>query len=97
MDEHSKQQWADVSHEHAKECLERISSGEADAAYEFAQIFMSRIPQKDIEIFLLAVEAFARQSAVLGCAEAKAFLEKEWGELKPVLESRLNRVFGAKP
>jgi hypothetical protein len=97
MDEHSKQQWTDLSHEHAKECLEKISAGEADGAFEFAQIFLSRIPQKDTEIFLLAVEALARQSAVLGCAEAKTFLENEWGELKPVLEKRLNREFGAKP
>lgn len=93
MDENSKKQWADISHEHAQECLERISSGEADGAYEFAQIFMSRVPQKDIEIILLAAEALARQSAALGCAEAQAFLVKEWPELKSVLERRLNRVF----
>lgn len=96
MDKRSKKQWADISHEHAQECLDRISSGEIDGAYEFAQIFMSRVPQKDIEIILFAIEAFARQSAALGCDDAKAFLAKEWTELQPVLRSRLNRAFDIK-
>jgi hypothetical protein len=94
MDKQSTEQWAETSRAHAQECLERISSGAPDAAHELAQIFMSRVAQKDVEMFLLVIEALARQSASLGCQDAKDFLETDWPQLRPTLKRRYSTVFG---
>lgn len=92
MDEQSMKKWAEISHEHAHECLERISAGDPGAAYELAQIFISRVPQKDTGILLIVIEALIRQSATLGSAEARDFLADGWVEMKAMLERRLSKA-----
>lgn len=97
MDKQSKEQWASISHEHAQDCLSRIASSDPEASYELAQIFMSRVPQKDVGIILIVIEALIRQSAMLGSAEAQKFLADGWAEMKANLERRLERTFSSSP
>lgn len=97
MDEQSREEWASASYEHAQDCLSRIGKGDPDACYELAQIFMSRIPQKDVGAILVVTEALIRQSAAQGSTEAQKFLAEGWGEMKAALERRLERAFRANP
>lgn len=88
---------AEINHELIRECLERISSGDKDAAFDLAQLYMTRVVKQDVEVMLCVIEGLARQSAALGSAEAKDFLEGDWPGLKPVLERRLGRTFRSDP
>lgn len=89
MDENAAQ----VNHELIRACLDRISSGDKDAAFDLAQLYMTRVVQKDVHAMLSVVEGLARQSIALGSTEAKDFLEGDWPQLRQVLERRLNRTF----
>lgn len=97
MDEQSREEWASISHEHARDCLSRIGKGDPEACYELAQIFMSRMPQKDVGTILVVAEALIRQSAAQGSTEAQQFLAEGWGEMKAALERRLERTFRSSP
>ena len=97
MDENSREQWAEISQEHAQDCLSKIGKGDPDACYELAQIFMSRVPQKDVGIILLVTEALIRQSAAQGSTEAQQFIADGWNEMKAALERRLERMFRSDP
>lgn len=88
---------AETNHELVRECLERISSGDKEAAFDLAQLYMSRVVKQDVEVMLLVVEGLARQSAALGSSEAKDFLAGEWSELRQVLARRLERTFRSSP
>lgn len=88
---------AEMNHELVRECLERISSGDKDAAFDLAQLYMTRVVKQDVEVMLLAIEGLARQSAALGSTEARDFLAGEWSELKQVLARRLERTFRSSP
>lgn len=97
MDENSREQWAAISHEHAQDCLSRIGKEDPDACYELAQIFMSRVTQKDVGIILVAIEALIRQSAAQGSTEAQQFLADGWTDMKATLERRLELTFRSNP
>ena len=84
---------ADVNHELVVDCLQRISSGDRNAAFDLAQFYMSRVVKRDVEVMLDVIEGLARQSAVLGSEESKLFLEEDWTELRLVLGKRLAREF----
>lgn len=94
MDKQSREQWTSISHEHAQDCLDRIGKGDPDACYELAQIFMSRVPQKDIEVILVVIEALIRQSVASGSKDAEQFLANGWSDMRDTLERRLKKVFG---
>jgi len=75
-----------------KDCLNRISAGDKDAAFDLAQLYMARVVHKDVSSTLDVIEGLARQSAVQGSEEAAEFLSSDWPELRLVLERRLTRV-----
>ena len=86
---------AEINHEIAAECLERITSGDQNAAFDLAQLYMSRVVKRDIDAMLYVIEGLARQSAAMGSPESREFLKDDWPSLREVLKKRLTREFSA--
>jgi len=81
-----------LDRELVEDCLNRISAGDKDAAFDLAQLYMARVVHKDVNSTLDVIEGLARQSAALGSEEAAEFLSSDWPELRLVFERRLTRV-----
>lgn len=84
----------EINHELVQDCLKRISSGDAEAAFELAQLYMSRMDENDVDVMLWLIEGLARQSAALGSNDAQDFLTNQWEALREPLRRRLLRKFG---
>jgi hypothetical protein len=74
------------------DCLTRISSGDAGAAFDLASAFMSHVDAKDIGINLAVVEALATLAKVQGSPDAAAFLDGQWPEMQGILRKRWRRA-----
>ena len=85
---------AQINHALIEECLDRITAGDKDAAFDLAQLYLTRVVHKDIAAILSVVDGLARQSATLGSTDAAGFLKDDWPDLRMVIEKRLKRTFG---
>lgn len=73
------------------ECLQRISSGDADAGLDLARIFLGDLPSSEAHIPISVVEALVRQSAQLVSSDAQDYLQDLWPQMKKVSMKRLSR------
>lgn len=74
------------------DCLSRIASGEAGAAYDLASAYMGHMHEKDIGLNLAIVEALATLSSRQGCQSAEEFLQADWSDMQILLRRRLLRA-----
>lgn len=77
------------SHDLLADCLTRISAGDPMGAHDLANFWMAHVFDRDPVIELGIVEGLMRQSAQLGSADARAFLDGMWPNMRPILEKRL--------
>jgi hypothetical protein len=83
-----------LSREFLRDCLERISKGDAGATYDLAAFWMSHITDRDPEIELGVAEGLLVQAAKLGSKDAEDYLSKTWPDMKEILKKRLTRSRG---
>lgn len=81
-----------VTRELITDCLNRISAGDASAAFDLALAFMSHADAKDVELNLAVIEALATLGKLQGCAEAANFLDRQWVDMKAILGKRWRRA-----
>lgn len=74
------------------DCLSRIASGEADAAFDLASAFMGHLHEKDVGLNLAVVEALATLAKVQGSTDADQFLANEWPAMQEILRKRWQRA-----
>jgi hypothetical protein len=74
------------------DCLGRISRGDACAALDLASAFMSHADSRDTELNLAVVEALAVLAKNQGCADAPAFLQDQWPDMRVILRKRWARA-----
>jgi len=74
------------------DCLVRIASGDASAAFDLASTFMGHGHEKDIGINLALIEALATLAKDRGCADANDFLSGQWLDMQAVLRKRWLRA-----
>lgn len=74
------------------DCLGRIATGDAGAAFDLASAFMSHADAKDVDLNLAIIEALATMAKLHGCAEATDFLDGQWLDMKTILGKRWRRA-----
>ncbi|MFV0665575.1 hypothetical protein [Denitromonas sp.] len=81
-----------TSLELAHDCLKRIENGDAEAMFDLASVFMSHADSKNVDLYLVVVEALAASAMNSGLDTAKEFLNSQWPEMKPAFRRRWLRA-----
>jgi hypothetical protein len=66
-------------------------TGESDAGFDLATLFLGEVPTQRIDLILAVAEALILQSAQLGSGAAKAYLRDTWPQMEKVLRGRFVR------
>lgn len=75
-----------------QDCLTRIASNDACAAFDLASVFMGHAHEKDIGVNLALIQALALLAKDRGCAEANDFISVQWPDIQAVLRKRWLRA-----
>lgn len=71
--------------------LSSVRTGESDAGFDLATLFLGDVPTQRIDLILAVAEALILQSAQLGSAAAETYLRDTWPQMEKVLRGRFAR------
>jgi hypothetical protein len=71
--------------------LSSVRTGDSDAGFDLATLFLGEVPTQRIDLILAVAEALILQSAQLGSIAAQAYLRDTWPQMEQVLRGRFAR------